>query len=198
MIATVVVIVLLVGITTAGFLFYANQPKPRKLIQSTPRVEPPTASSRTEERPAGQPTEQATQSEPVTAATAPKSLDDLKAGAITLEKAKGTGLIYAIGTLRSASEHQRFGVKIELDLLDAKGEKIGVAKDYRSTLEPRQEWRFRALVLDNRAVSARVASLEEDQYLQRRACLPVELYKRSAIHHFHLQRPARRTALNLI
>ncbi len=93
---------------------------------------------------------------------APKSIDDLKAGPITFEKAKGSSLVYAVGVLRNESDHQRFGVNIELELTDARGNKAGTAKDYRAVLEPRQEWRFRALVLDSKATVATVSSIREE------------------------------------
>jgi hypothetical protein len=92
-----------------------------------------------------------------------KSIDDLKVGPVTLEKSKGSSLVYAVGVLRNDSAHQRFGVNLELELADARGNKAGTAKDYRAVLEPRQEWRFRALVLDSKAVSAKVATVREEE-----------------------------------
>jgi hypothetical protein len=92
-----------------------------------------------------------------------KSIDDFKPGPIRLEKAKGSSLIYAVGVLKNQSDYQRFGVSIELELIDARGQKVGGAKDYRAVLEPRQEWRFRALVLESRTVSARVAMIREEE-----------------------------------
>ena len=160
LIATVAVVALLVGLTTVGFVFYAKQTKDRRpTLPVAPPPEPQVKSLPPE--PGSTPPDGPASAAAV--ASTPKSIDDLKVGNITLEKAKGTSLIYAVGTLKNDSDHQRFGIKIELDLLDARSERVGVAKDYRSTLEPRQQWRFRALVLDNRAVSAQVASIEEDQ-----------------------------------
>jgi hypothetical protein len=101
--------------------------------------------------------------EPSAPSLPPKSSDDLKVGAVTLEKAKGSSLVYAVGTLRNESPHQRFGVKLELELSAADGRKLGLAKDYRSVLEPRQEWHFRALVLDAKTVRATVASIREEE-----------------------------------
>lgn len=94
---------------------------------------------------------------------APKSIDDLKVGPIALEKSKGSSLVYAVGVMKNDSTHQRFGVNLELELTDARGNKAGTAKDYRAVLEPRQEWRFRALVLDSKAVSAKVAAIREEE-----------------------------------
>lgn len=100
---------------------------------------------------------------PVVPVKSPKSPDDLKVGVITLEKTKGSSLVHAIGVLKNASEHQRFGVSIELELTDARGNPAGTARDYRAVIEPRQEWRFRALVLDSKAVSAQVKTIREEE-----------------------------------
>jgi len=113
--------------------------------------------------PAGKDSEPTQTVSPASASKTPKSLDDLKVGAITLEKAKGSSLVYAVGVLRNESDHQRFGVNVEVGLADAKGAKAGVAKDYRSVIEPREEWRFRALVLDTKAVSAKLSKVREEE-----------------------------------
>ena len=95
----------------------------------------------------------------------PKSRDDLKLlGNVSVEKAKNSRLSYAMGTLKNDSEHQRYGVKVEVDLFDAGGNKLpNTANDYVQTLEPRKEWNFRALVLEPKAVTAKLASIQEDQ-----------------------------------
>jgi len=100
---------------------------------------------------------------PPAASKPPKSIDDLKPGPIVLEKTKGSSLVYAVGVLKNDSEHQRFGVNIELELSDSRGNRVGMAKDYRAVLEPGQQWRFRALVLDSKAVSARVVRIREEE-----------------------------------
>ncbi len=96
----------------------------------------------------------------------PKSLKspaDLKVANITLERTKGTSLVYAVGNINNASDHQRFGVKVELEFFDAGGKKVGTSTDYLQILEPRKEWHFRALVLDAKTVSARLARIKEDE-----------------------------------
>jgi hypothetical protein len=93
--------------------------------------------------------------------TKPKSPDDLKIGKVELEKTPGNSLVYAVGTVKNNSDWQRFGVKIELDLLDAKGDKIGNSQDYKDILEPHQDWQFRALIPNKRTASAKVTSLKE-------------------------------------
>jgi hypothetical protein len=88
----------------------------------------------------------------------------LDVSAISLEKAPGTSLVYAVGTVKNKANKQRFGLKLELDLLDTGGQKLGTAKDYQAVLEPGAEWRFKALVVEPKGVvSAKVASLKEEQ-----------------------------------
>ena len=95
-------------------------------------------------------------------APAPKSLADLKVGAIRFEKTKGSSLVYAVGTLVNNSDHQRFGVKVELNLLNAQGGRLGNAQDYLAILEPRKSWDFRVLVNEPKAVSATLAAVREE------------------------------------
>jgi hypothetical protein len=99
-----------------------------------------------------------------TEAPRPKAPDDLKVtGPVSVDKAQGSRLSYAIGTLQNDSEHQRFGVKVELQLFDSSGNKLPTtANDYVQTLAPREERKFRALILEPKAVSAKVLSIKED------------------------------------
>jgi hypothetical protein len=92
-----------------------------------------------------------------------KSHADLKTSEITLEKSKEGNLSYAVGTVKNDSDHQRFGLRIEVDLISVKGSKIGTAKDYLAILEPRKEWHFHALIAEPKVVAARLASLKEDE-----------------------------------
>lgn len=94
--------------------------------------------------------------------SAPKSPDDLKAGPVSLEKAKSGSLVYAVGTVKNDSSHQRFGVKVQIEFTDTKGRPAGKATDYTQIIEPRKEWRFRALVLDARANAGKVVAIQED------------------------------------
>jgi len=82
---------------------------------------------------------------------------------VALEKGEGSSIVHAVGTIANTTSRQRFGVRVELELLDANGKKVGNATDYRATLEPRVEWRFRALVVAKNAVAARVGAIKEDQ-----------------------------------
>jgi hypothetical protein len=82
---------------------------------------------------------------------------------ITFEQTAGSSLIYAVGILTNTSPRQRFGVKLEFDLLDAAGQPVGTAKDYQTLIEPGGTWQFKALVMEPKAVSARLAAIKEDQ-----------------------------------
>jgi hypothetical protein len=94
-----------------------------------------------------------------------KAADDLKlVGTVSVEKAKGSRLSYAMGTITNDSNHQRYGVRVELDLFDQAGNKLTAqANDYRQTLEPGKDWKFRALVLDAKAVTAKLAAIKEEE-----------------------------------
>ncbi|TAL01523.1 MAG: hypothetical protein EPO07_08225 [Verrucomicrobia bacterium] len=83
------------------------------------------------------------------------------AGDTALEKAGSGSLVYAVGSVTNLTDRRRFGVKVELDLMDRDGKKIGTAKDYRDTLEPRAAWRFKAMVMEARTESARLTSIAE-------------------------------------
>ena len=85
------------------------------------------------------------------------------ASPVNIEKTPGTSLTYAVGTIRNNENRQRFGVKVELDLFDASGQKIGTAKDYQQLLEPNAQWAFKALVVPAATASAKVAAIKEDQ-----------------------------------
>ena len=83
--------------------------------------------------------------------------------AVMLEKTQGNSLVYAVGSIRNETDRRRLGVQVELELLDAAGKPVGTAKGYQSTLEPKAEWKFKALVVESKAVTARIASIKEGQ-----------------------------------
>jgi hypothetical protein len=86
----------------------------------------------------------------------------LMAGPITLEKGADGHLVYAVGKLRNTSDRQRFGVKVELDVLDARNEKVGTATDYTPLIDSGKEWKFKALVTDRAAATAKLTAVKED------------------------------------
>lgn len=93
----------------------------------------------------------------------PRNINEFRIYGVALEKATESSLAYVTGKVRNQTERQRFGVKIELQLRDEKGEAIGRTTDYHAVLESKQEWRFKALVTETNVVSAEVISVEETQ-----------------------------------
>jgi hypothetical protein len=88
---------------------------------------------------------------------------ELSVSAIVLEKAPGSALVHAVGTVHNTAARQRFGVKIELDLFDAAGQRLGTAQDYQPVMEPNSQWRFKALVIHSKVTIAKLASIKEAQ-----------------------------------
>lgn len=82
---------------------------------------------------------------------------------VTLETSQSGSIVHAVGKVHNLTNRQRFGVRVELELLDSTGSKVGEAKDYQSLVEPNAEWQFRALVVDKRAVAAKVLAIKEAQ-----------------------------------
>jgi hypothetical protein len=72
-------------------------------------------------------------------------------------------LRYVRGTIRNDRAEQRFGVRIRLELLDTNDSRVGAASDYRATVQSNEVWQFRALVVEPRAVSATLGSIEEER-----------------------------------
>jgi hypothetical protein len=142
-------ITLLAGLVAMGGLLL--------LFEGRPGIQMDTASSNTTTAIA-----EPARTDPPAPPPTEKSVADFKVGSITLEKTRGSSLVYAIGVLRNESPYQRFGVHVELELIDGRGDRVGTSKDYRAVFEPHQEWRFRALVLDSKAVSAKVIAIREE------------------------------------
>lgn len=89
--------------------------------------------------------------------------NDFAISSIQLTRTTASSLIYAIGKIRNLSDHQRFGVKVEVELLDADQHSLGRTQDYHALLEPGATWQFKALVLASKAVSARLNAIAEDR-----------------------------------
>lgn len=86
----------------------------------------------------------------------------LEPGRVAVEKAGNSRLVYAVGVIRNTSDRERFGVKVELDLLGASDEKVGSATDYIQSIQPGKEWKFKALVTDPRARRAEITAIKEN------------------------------------
>ncbi len=101
------------------------------------------------------------------AARAPTTPDPIaeagfRVSEIKLEKVNS--VVHAVGTLQNVSTNTRYGVRIELDVLDSDGNKIGTAVDSnRDTIDPNGRWTFHALVLGKKAASAKAIRISEQQ-----------------------------------
>jgi hypothetical protein len=93
--------------------------------------------------------------------TGPFAAQDFQVSPVTLESAPGSNLVYARAAITNTSAQQRFGVKVELDLLDANCQRVGGATDYIGVMEPNAEWKFRAMIMEARAASAKIAAIKE-------------------------------------
>ncbi len=141
---TVIAIVILVGgllVSIWGLKYYQN-----KLAAERERTEAARKAT-----------------EPVPVPDDPIAQAGFQVSKIQLEKTPGSALVYAVGIVSNQTDRQRFGIRLEMDLLNAAGEKVGTAKDYQQVIEPHAQWAFKAIVVDSKAVSAKVASLKEDQ-----------------------------------
>ena len=101
-----------------------------------------------------------------TAASGPaKSVADLRVGEVRLMRAKGArGVVQfrALGSLTNTSSVQRFGVRLELGLLNAQGAQIDTTSEYCASIGPREVWNFNAPVPNPLAASAKVLKIAED------------------------------------
>ena len=117
------------------------------------RADPPLAST----------TETSPQPESAAADDSSQPQQGFVLSAVQLEKSVGTSLVYAVGTVKNQTDRKRFGVKVELDIFDAAEQKLATATDYQPVIEPGASWRFKALVLDSKAISAKLSAIKEDQ-----------------------------------
>jgi ribosomal protein S27E len=161
--AVVAALVVVVAAAGAGWFFL----KGKRGEQSTASPTTTTAETPGSETPASAPTAE----EPIpktgmaTPAMANPAAEELKLVQFSLPKtrAKGSSVIYLQGTVTNQAKVQYFSVKIEFDLLDAKGAKVGTAKDQLANLAPRGVWNFKALVVEKQAVSAKLVSLKGER-----------------------------------
>jgi hypothetical protein len=94
---------------------------------------------------------------------APDPWHGLKAGPVKLEKTGDGRLVYAVGTVQNQSARQRFGVKVNLDILDTNDNRVGSATDYAQVIEPDKEWKFKALVTDRTGAKAKLINITEQE-----------------------------------
>ena len=89
--------------------------------------------------------------------------DGFRVTPVVLDKGQSTSLVYAVGSIVNLTKRQRFGVKVEVELLNESGNKVGMASDYQNVIEAGHEWKFRALVVEKKAVSAKVFAITESK-----------------------------------
>ncbi|MGO8927753.1 MAG: FxLYD domain-containing protein [Limisphaerales bacterium] len=87
-----------------------------------------------------------------------------KVSAFSLEKGKDGNGVYAVGTVVNSSNHRRSQVNVELDLLDAGGRIVEIARSFRPALEAGAKWEIKLSVAgDSNVHSVRVASIKADE-----------------------------------
>ena len=89
------------------------------------------------------------------------ALDGFSVSPVMLGKGQGSAVVHATGSISNMTCRQRFGVKVEVELYDAAGVKVGVASDYQKVVEAGAEWVYRALVVETKAASAKVITVNE-------------------------------------
>jgi hypothetical protein len=92
----------------------------------------------------------------------PKSLNDLRVGKFYLQQQRGSPLILAVGEVLNVSQNLHYHVRVNLDLFDAKGTRIGAVTDVNNLIRPGDRWRVLAKVADSRAVAVRLAGIREE------------------------------------
>jgi hypothetical protein len=87
--------------------------------------------------------------------------NELAISPIGLAAQPGSTLMHATGTVVNLSTRKRFGLVVEVQLLDAGGNELRQIRDTHAVLEPSARWDFRALVPDPKSKSARLAVVHE-------------------------------------
>jgi hypothetical protein len=86
----------------------------------------------------------------------------LNVSTISIEKGEGGKEMYVVGTVVNASGRRRSRVAVEIELLDAEGHNVEIARALRPVLEPRAKWEIKVPVAgDSKVVSAKLASIKE-------------------------------------
>ncbi len=101
------------------------------------------------------------------AAAVPKGVPvpaGLGVSAVSLQKVRGGTGLEAVTTVVNKSGRPCSKLTVGIDLLDAEGKKVEVARLYRPMLEPGAKWDIKvAIASDSKVVSARLASVTQGQ-----------------------------------
>ena len=85
--------------------------------------------------------------------------DDLQVLRLTIEKAAEGNLRYVAGVITNHADKQLFNVKVEFEMLNAKGQVVGTANDYLGNLGANTAWDYRAQIVERDATKARLIKL---------------------------------------
>ena len=80
---------------------------------------------------------------------------------ISLERASANNPGAVIGVVENLASRRRQGVRVEIELLNQRGDPLWAASAFAPAIEPGQSWSFRASVVDPNVVTARVAQVRE-------------------------------------
>lgn len=89
--------------------------------------------------------------------------NDFYVTAASVQKPGGEPLPLALGVVSNGLSRPRLGVQLTLDVLDARGQKIGTTMDSIILVEPLGKWQFRAPLLQTNAAAVRFASVREEK-----------------------------------
>ena len=166
----IIAVVVMIGGGLGAFLWMQKQkPKESAIVPTAvaPTLKPALAPvPKSAVTPAPKPADTANKSPaPEKPAVPAQTIDDFSVSKITLEKMQGSSLVYAVGTAKNTVDRQRFGVRIELNLLDEQDKNIGVVSDYVSVVEPHKDWQFKALLMPTQtaATKVKVAEIKEQK-----------------------------------
>ena len=91
----------------------------------------------------------------------PKTLSNLKIGAFSLQNQSNSDVRIVSGDIQNESENLHRNIKVELDLHDAQGLKIGSLDAFIKELGPHAIWHVLAKTSEPRAATVRVVGLRE-------------------------------------
>ena len=80
---------------------------------------------------------------------------------ISFERATANNPGAVVGVVGNRTSRPRQGVRVEIELLNARGEPLWSTSAFAPALEPNKSWSFRASVVDPNAVTGRVARVQE-------------------------------------
>lgn len=79
----------------------------------------------------------------------------------SFERASANNPGAVVGVVENRASRQRHGVRVEIELLNSRGQPLWSTTAFAPAIEPNKSWSFRASVVDPNAVTARVARVRE-------------------------------------